>query len=115
MDTPPTYSGTLQQACSAAASCAAQPAQFAVRGEAGRHYRVEYPAEAPAHPIASDGPSLTVAKLMHAFENSDAPGGRGLLGPGGGGSFRIGGTLDIPAATPAGTYRATLDIVVSYD
>ncbi|MGQ7830318.1 DUF4402 domain-containing protein [Altererythrobacter sp. Z27] len=112
---PPTYLGTLQQACSAHDSCMARPARFAVRGEAGRHYRVEYPTEAPAHPVSAGGPSLTVTGLIHAFENRDVPGGRGLLGPGGDSSFRIGGTLEVPEGTPAGIYRATLDVVVSYD
>ena len=112
---PPILAGSLRGACAASGDCTARPAQFAVFGAPGRHYRVDYPEEAPAHPVSGTGPSLAVTQLTHAFENGEGPGGRGLLGQDGTGALRIGGTLELPAATPAGIYRATLDVVVSYD
>lgn len=111
----PSYSGTLQAACGAAALCNARPAQFAVQGEAGRYYRVEYPLEAEAIAISRSAPMLRVTQISIATESLGGEGARGLLGPGGQDGFRIGGTLQISGGTAAGRYRATLDVVVSYD
>ncbi|QIG54253.1 DUF4402 domain-containing protein [Altererythrobacter sp. BO-6] len=112
---PATYSGALSASCSATAFCRAQPAKFAVTGAPGRHYRIEHPSEATAQAVRGSAPLLAVTQISVATESLGGESARGLLGPDGTDGFRIGGTLQIPGGTPAGTYRATLDVVVSYD
>lgn len=111
----PVYTGALRGLCGGSAGCHATPARFAVTGEAGRFYRVEYPREALAYAVAAAAPALRVMRL--AIGTDSLPGGsaRGQLGSGGADSFRIGGTLEVPAGTIAGTYRARLDVLVAYD
>lgn len=111
----PTYTGTLQAACGASALCNAQPAEFAVRGEPGRYYRVEYPAEAMAELTTLPASALRVTQITVATDSLAGEGGRGLLSQGGLDGFRIGGTLEVPGGTAAGRYRATLNVVVTYD
>lgn len=112
---PAAFSGALSASCGSAALCRAQPAKFAVRGAPGRYYRIEYPSEATAQAIRGSASALTVTQISVASESLGGGNARGLLGPDGSDGFRIGGTLLVPGGTPAGTYRATLDVVVSYD
>lgn len=112
---PPTYSGALSASCAAAAFCRAQPAKFEVTGAPGRHYRIEYPFATSAMAVRGSAPPLAVTQISVATESLGEENARGLLGPDGTDGFRIGGTLIVPGGTPAGTYRATLDVVVSYD
>ena len=112
---PAAFSGALSASCSAAAFCRAQPAKFGVTGAPGRYYRIEYPFEARAQAVRGSAPPLAVTQISVASESLGGGNARGLLGPDGTDGFRIGGTLIVPGGTPAGTYRATLDVVVSYD
>lgn len=103
------FSGTLGNLCPQGAACFAHPALFAVSGEAGRHYRIDAPATAVAlhegagAPLAVNGVTISQDSL------------RRLLDDAGQDSFRVGGTLAVPAGTLPGIYRAELAVVVSYD
>lgn len=112
---PPIYAGSLRAACSTAALCDASPARFAVRGQPGRYYRIEYPDQTYASPVSSSAPALLVKQIAVATDNLSSRGARGQLSAEGADGFRVGGTLEVPGGTAAGRYRATLNIVVSYD
>ncbi len=109
------YAGSLASSCSASAFCTAQPARFRVTGEPGRYYRIEHPHMAYASPVASQGPALEVRDIAVATDSLASSQARGLLPANGQDGFRVGGTLEVPGGTPAGSYRATLNVVVSYD
>ena len=59
--------------------------------------------------------ALRVTQITVATDSLAGEGGRGLLSQGGLDGFRIGGTLEVPGGTAAGRYRATLNVVVTYD
>ena len=56
-----------------------------------------------------------MTQITVATDSLAGEGGRGLLSQGGLDGFRIGGTLEVPGGTAAGRYRATLNVVVTYD
>lgn len=109
-----TYSGALGSACPSSAICAATPALFLVNGEEGRTYRIEAPQGITAYHSGS-GYGLPVADIAVAVENSAGSATRGTLDEEGRDRFRVGGTLQVAAGSPAGTYRADLQMVVFYD
>ena len=111
----PTYSGGMRGLCAGSSPCEAHPAQFAVRGEPGRYYRVDYPPDALAKPVSGSGAALHVTGLTIATDSLKQGGARGLLDAAGKDGLRAGGTLEVPGGTLAGRYRATLNIVVAYD
>ena len=101
--------GAVGSLCPAGAGCFARPALFAVTGEAGRHYRVDAPATALAlHDHAGSSLAVSSITLSQGLV-------RRTLDDGGKDSFRVGGTLAIPAGTRPGIYTAELAVVVSYD
>lgn len=108
------YAGAVDGVCTHG-DCPARPAVFGVSGEPGRRYRIGAPTASSAAPVSGHGPSLPVSDLTVAVASlpGDAP--VGLLDAGGRDSFRMGGTLQLPAGTAAGLYRAELSVVVSYD
>ncbi len=108
------YSGTAAPACAAATQCAPHAARFAVSGEADRAYRVEMPTDVFARGELT-GQVLKVSALEIRSRNQPAANWRGTLDPSGKDEFAIGGTLTIPAATKADSFRADLAIAVFYD
>jgi hypothetical protein len=111
----PGYSGALSASCAGTAFCNAQPARFAVRGEASRYYRVRFPDQVEAHALGHNGPALMITEVTIMTLSQPDQGSRGRLDTAGRDEVRIGGALQIPSGTPAGRYRATFDLVVSYD
>ena len=109
------FSGSLGPACPRSAACFASPALFDVTGQAGRHYRIDAPASAMAQRERGAGSALTVADIKVSAQSGTGSLSRGLLGNDGKDSFRVGGTLDVPAGTVPGIYRAEIAVVVSYD
>jgi len=106
-------SGSVRQLCSNAAQCQPHPARFTVSGERDRTYRVSLPDSLEAQGDLS-GTSLTVDALTLVSRNRGTADG-GHLDPEGEDIFAVGGTLQVPAGTPADTYRAQFDVIVSYD
>lgn len=103
------FAGAVGSICPAGAGCFARPALFAVTGEAGRHYRINAPATAMAlHENAGSSLAVNSITLSQGLV-------RRTLDDGGQDSFKVGGTLAIPAGTPPGIYTAELAVVVSYD
>ena len=109
------FSGSLASACPSASGCSARPALFGVTGSAGRYYRVDAPASAVAQHESGAGAPLAVSAITLSGTGSSPDASRRLLDEGGRDSFRIGGTLSVPAGTQPGIYRAELTVVVSYD
>ena len=105
--------GSVRQMCSNAAQCQTHPAHFAVSGEAGRSYRVNLPDSLLAQGDRT-GTSLTVDSLSFASRNRSTADG-GQLDVDGKDTFSVGGTLQVPAGTPADIYRAQFPVIVSYD
>ena len=109
------FTGGVDGACPSGSGCFARPALFAVTGEAGRRYRIDAPTSAVASGGTGGGATLTVSAIS-VFASSGSPSSsRGLLDDAGRDSFRVGGTLSVPAGTRPGIYRAELAVVVSYD
>ncbi|MEZ5680734.1 MAG: DUF4402 domain-containing protein [Erythrobacter sp.] len=108
-------SGGLGSLCPSGASCFARPALFGVAGEAGRHYRIEAPASAIAQHEGGSAPALAVSAIRVSASGGSGGAVRRMLDDGGNDSFRLGGTLVIPAGSAPGMYRAELSVVVSYD
>lgn len=107
------YGGSVRAVCSGSSACRPHPARFAVRGEAGRSYKVTLPAALEARGMRS-GVMLSVADLaLHS--DSDGSGIGGQLDLAGSDWFTIGGTLAVPRGTPADTYRAEFPVIVTYD
>ena len=106
--------GSLRSLCPAGSSCTAQAGTFAVRGEAGRSYRISAPGQALAA-RAGGGGMLTVSEITVATQSVPGTGLRGVLDDAGADSFKVGGTLQVSPGTAAGTYVAEMEMVVSYD
>ncbi len=110
-----TFSGSLAPACPHNASCFARPAQFGVTGEAGRRYRIDAPQVASAVRQEGGYATLPISAIRIWVGSGSAQDSRGLLDASGNDSFRVGGTLSVPAGTEPGIYQAELAVVVSYD
>lgn len=108
------YSGVRQISCDGS-PCSPQPARFAIKGIAGRNYRVVLPDSAVANPIEGNGAGLLVSAISSASANLPGSTDRGLLDPDGNDLLQVGGRLDVPAGTTPGHYVAQLHVVVSYD
>jgi len=108
------YSGVDQISCNGS-PCAPQLAEFAVKGMAGRNYRVVLPDAAQANPVEGSGSALQVNELNSASLNLPGTRNRGLLDAKGNDLLKVGGKLQVPAGTAPGHYVARLDLVVSYD
>lgn len=107
------YGGSVRQLCSGGGPCQPHPARFAVSGEAERTYRVDLPARIEAVGERS-GTSLPVTGLrLHSTNRGSVTGGQ--LDSAGEDGFAVGGTLQVPAGTPADVYRAQFPVTVSYD
>jgi hypothetical protein len=107
------YTGSVRAVCIGNTDCQPHPARFAVRGEAGRGYRVTLPGELQARGTRS-GALLAVADLALRTD-SGGSGNGGQLDLAGSDRFTIGGTLAVPRGTPADTYRADFPVIVTYD
>ncbi len=110
------YSGNAAPACGAAApgsDCRPHPAQFVVRGEAQRAYRVRLPASVVATG-ANGGSSLTVTNLGIGTMPDATDTAIRILDGEGRDTFAIGGTLIMPEGTKPGHYRADIPIIVTY-
>ncbi|KLE34157.1 DUF4402 domain-containing protein [Aurantiacibacter luteus] len=112
----PRYTGSAAPLCSGGtgADCAPYAAQIAVRGEPGRSYRVDLPASVMASGRAT-GRQLAVEDLVVRSRERPLADRRGRLDPQGRDTLEIGGTLRVPAATPADHFRAELAVFVAYD
>lgn len=111
---PARYSGAVQAACTGgAASCQPRPARFAAFGAPGRAYTVTLPAGVAATGQRTGARLSVGALLVRSRNRPDAAGG--VLDIHGEDSFTVGGTLTVPAATPADIFRADLPILVQYD
>ena len=108
-----TYTGLAASACSAS-DCGAHPARFAVRGEPGRRYQVALPGEVYALGRSRASVSLLVTRLTMRTASFDAEGQTGLLDESGRDAFSVGGTLVVPASTPADRYEAKIEVIVTY-
>ena len=106
--------GSLRSLCPSGSSCTANAGIFAVRGEAGRSYRIAAPAQALAGRTGGGG-ALTVSAITIATQSVPGPGPRGILDDAGTDRFKVGGTLEVAPGTAAGTYVAEMEMVVSYD
>lgn len=109
------YGGAAGFVCLGGSACGTRAATFAVNGEAGRGYIVTLPASARAFPVTGSGPGLIVDQLTSSSRNQPDAVLSGRLDTSGDDVLRVGGTLQIPAGTPAGSYHAEVQIVVSYD
>lgn len=109
------YGGAAEYVCLQSSSCGTRAATFAITGEAGRGYIVTLPASAFALPVSGSGPSLLVDQLASSSRNQPGTASGGRLDASGTDLLRVGGSLQIPAGTPSGSYRAEITIVVSYD
>lgn len=114
-----TFAGGAQPACVAEACFEARPAQFAVRGEAGRSYVVAVPLRITATGTITDGSgraamplSVTAIEVRSASRPAEGPGGQ--LNLNGQDRFEVGGTLELPANLPSASYRATIPVIVTY-
>ncbi|QKG70606.1 DUF4402 domain-containing protein [Erythrobacter mangrovi] len=108
------FLGALRSVCGAG-GCLAHPAVFGVTGEAGRRYRIDAPASAIANPVEGAGPALSVVDIQISVSSLPGNATIGLLDSNGEDRFRLGGTLQVPAGSPAGFYRADVEVVVTYD
>ena len=108
------YDGVSQISCGSG-TCAPHLALFAIKGIAGRNYRVVLPDSAQANPVEGNGASLTVNAINSSSVNLPGTSNRGLLDDNGDDRLKVGGRLDVPAGTVPGHYVAQLTLVVSYD
>lgn len=108
------YSNAVRSTCNGPASCAPHRAMFAVRGEAGRLYRVMMP-KAVIVRGAQTGASLTVDELIMQSRNSPAMRDGGLLNGQGRDQFYVGGTLRVPGNTRPDHFQTSLPILVAYN
>lgn len=109
------YAGATRPGCAGGADCQPHPAQFAVRGEAGRHYRILLPAGGVAARGLRTGASLSVAALTSASGRGTVPGPMGELDGQGEDLVAVGGTLEVPPGTRPDIFRADLPVTVVYD
>lgn len=112
-ETGATYAGSARQQCGGQSACQPHPARFAVRGEAGRAYRIAMPSGLEARGTRS-GAALAVSALTVSSVSQPGAAG-GLTDASGRDTFSIGGTLLVPPGTPADVYRAEFAVTVSYD
>jgi hypothetical protein len=107
------YAGSVRQLCSGGGQYQPHPARFAVSGEAGRTYRVTLPAGIVALGQRGGTGLDVTGMVLHSANRGSTTGGQ--LDAGGEDSFAVGGTLQVPAGTPADLYRAQFPVTVSYD
>ncbi len=105
--------GSVRPLCGNAGQCQPHPARFAVNGEPGRTYSVTLPASLVALG-QRHGTGLAVDDLGLVSRNRGASDG-GQLDAAGEDGFAVGGTLQVPAGTPADHYRAQFSVTVTYD
>lgn len=108
------YDGVSQISCGTG-TCAPHLALFAIKGIAGRNYRVVLPDNATASPVENNGTPLAVNAINSSSANLPGTSNRGLLDDNGDDRLMVGGRLDVPAGTAPGHYVAQLTLVVSYD
>lgn len=107
------YEGSARQQCGGQAACQPHAARFAVRGEAGRVYRIALPSAVEARG-ARTGAALSVTNMTVSSASQPGTTG-GLTDAHGHDSFAVGGTLLVPQGTPADVYQAEFAVTVSYN
>lgn len=108
------YSGSVAPLCGQSSDCDPHPARFAVSGEPGRTYRVQFPATVTARG-RDTGQSLQVSSLTMISRSRPGADQRGAFDGDGRDLLEVGGVLAIPAGIRSDTFRAELSISVSYD
>jgi len=110
------YAGSAAPACAAAPCPKPHPAQFAVRGEAGRAYTIALPASVTLtnSPQSGDSTALTVNMLTVRTHSRPAAGNAGLLDAAGADSFELGGTLILTPGLPSARYQVSVPVMVTY-
>lgn len=108
------FLGALRSVCGTG-GCQAHPAIFGVTGQPGRRYRIDAPASAMASQVDGIGPALPVVDIRVSANSLPGSLNIGLLDSNGEDRFRLGGTLQVPAGSAAGFYRADVEVVVTYD
>ena len=114
-----TYAGSAAPACGSGACTTPHPAQFAVRGEAGRAYTIDVPTSvsvsgAPQDSATLTGPTLTVGALTIRTHSRPAAGNAGLIDANGADKFELGGTLILTPGLAAARYRLSVPVMVAY-
>lgn len=107
-------SGSTRVQCDSSACAAPHAAHFDVIGEAGRSYLVALPRDLSISPANGSGGPLRVTGFVLLTEHTLASDGTGRLDASGQDGFEVGATLIVPAGTPAGHYRTSLPVIVSY-
>ena len=108
------FSSAVRSTCDGSASCTPHRAMFAVRGEAGRMYRVIMPTSVTVRGEQT-GARLTVDELIMQSRNSPSMHNGGLLDEQGRDRFYVGGTLRVPVRTRPDHFRTNLPILVAYN
>jgi hypothetical protein len=108
------YAGGASAGCSGADCPNPHAARFVISGEPGRSYTITLPdsvtARAVDSPEGATAPPLTVSGLsLHS-----GSGGSPRLDAGGSDTVEVGGTIALPADSPATHYRASLSVIVTF-
>lgn len=109
-----TYNGAVRPACGASSGCSPHPARFSVTGEPRHGYRISLPVSIQATGSRS-GQMLEVTGLVAFSPSRPDVAGTGQLDGAGQDQFLVGGTLTVPAGSPADFYATDLPVTVAYD